>query len=63
MSGFTPCNLCSLRQMQNRAAKRGATVVLELVIDPPLAGWTAARYSDAEKPTQYFLQLPEECVC
>jgi len=49
--------------MERRAAERGATVIVELVIEPPLAGWTSARYSDREEPMAFFLQVPEECVC
>jgi len=63
MSELTKCNRCNLRQMERRAAERGATVILELVTVAPLAGWTSARYSDNEEPMTFFQRVPEECVC
>lgn len=58
MSELTRCNYCSLRDMKERAKKRGVTVIVSRV-----DGWTTARYSDEEEPAAYFLALSERCEC
>lgn len=63
VSELTPCNRCTLRWMERRAADRGATVTIEHVSEGPMSGWTSATYSDSEKPSAWFVELPEECAC
>jgi len=70
MSDLTPCNYDSLQQMKKRAASRtdmwGNSLGISVVLtrnDPEADGWVSARYSDQEKPSAYFLVLPNRCVC
>jgi hypothetical protein len=59
MSELTRCNRCSLDEMERRATKHGATVLLTLDDD----GWLAARYSDQDEPSAWFRELTDGCVC
>lgn len=59
MSTLTRCNRCNLDRMERRAAQRGATVILDKTDD----GWISARYSDHEKPSAWFMELTDGCVC
>jgi hypothetical protein len=54
-----PCNFCSLTGMQGRAKERGVEVITS--IDEH--GWTAARFSDKEKPSAYFMIVTDKCCC
>lgn len=58
MSSLTRCNYCTFDDMRRRAAGRGAAVILR-----QYDGWIAARYSDHDEPTAYFLELSDGCVC
>lgn len=64
MSELTICNRCSLDRMEELAAARGVVVITH-VEDPlsDMAGWISARYSDHEKPSAWFMQLPARCAC
>lgn len=63
MSELTRCNRCKLNSMVRLAAKRGATVHVSVHVVGEWAGWTSARYSDAEEPSAWFLELTEACAC
>lgn len=58
MSELTRCNRCVFNDMRARAAGRGATVILS-----QQDGWVAARYSDRDEPSSWFLELSDGCVC
>ena len=58
MSELTLCNWHTLQDIKRQAAKRGAEVILSWD-----KGWIAARYSDQDKPSAWFLELTEGCVC
>jgi len=62
MSELTKCNYCTLQRMRETAKERGATVIIAKDV---MNGntWTTARYSDRDKPSAHFLQLPDHCVC
>lgn len=61
MSELTKCNHCSLRDMEARAAERGATVIV--AVRPGDDNWISARYSDEEEPSAWFKVLTAHCVC
>lgn len=58
MGEHTQCNHCSLEQMQEEAAERGAHVIME-----SSDAWIAVRYSDEDVAHSFFLQLTSVCVC
>jgi len=64
MSELTSCNHCTLKDMERRAAKRGATVkVTQLGHNTDMPGWYAAQCSDENKPSAYFVVLTVDCAC
>lgn len=65
MSELTPCNYCTLRRMRERRQDMWGTPIEVIVTpnDPEADGWTSARYTDRDKPSAYFLELTDHCVC
>ena len=64
MGEHTPCNRCSLRGIERRAAERGATV--SVARQPALAemgGWYKVSVSDRPDPVAWFMELTVECCC
>ncbi len=67
MSELTLCNHCTLERMKQRREDMWGNpieVIVEIVpLDHDMAGWTSARYADKDKPSAYFLELTDHCVC
>jgi len=62
MSEATECNYCTLQRMRKTAKDMGVAIVIARVAMGD-STWTTARYSDRDKPSAHFLQLPDHCVC
>lgn len=52
------CNRCIFNKMEQTAKERGVTLI---IADDD--GWVSVRYSDKRKPSAWFLELTEGCVC
>lgn len=59
MSELTSCNYCSLRRMRLDASSRG----VEVIVSVDEHGWIAARYSDRDEPSAWFMEVSNECAC
>ena len=64
MSELTQCNLCSKIYMEHKAKERGVELIVRLEpLSHEMGGWWSARYSDEDKPSAYWLAIPDRCVC
>jgi hypothetical protein len=57
------CNACTLRDMKERAAKRGATVSVVRQTSGEMRGWYEVKYSDHDEPSAWFMELTVGCCC
>ena len=63
MSLHTECNYCTKKMLDKHAAKRGVEVLIENGKDYDMNGWKAARFSDMQYPSAFFMKLPKKCEC
>lgn len=59
MSELSKCNYCTEQWMIKEAQRRNTS----LVYGHTAEGWISIRYGDEEKPSVYFLELTDHCVC
>lgn len=73
VSFLTPCNRCTLTDIEAAARRRNATVTVrrETVAEASAKmgdgklhdGWYVVTVSDQPEPVAYFMELTEGCAC